>query len=71
MKHKDNPRPEKRQEFKAQIEKYISVLKKIGVSKMVTVTNDFVSDSSQSPVKLNKKTTNNFNLYHFSWKTIF
>lgn len=32
---------------------------------MVTVSNEFVSDSSQSPVKA--KPPKNFNLFHFSW----
>ena len=49
------------------IEKYIKTLKQLGITKLVTVSNDFVSDSSQSPVKLDKNTTKNFNLYHFSW----
>tara|TARA_Y100000385_G_C13021974_1_gene606609 strand:+ start:48 stop:1388 length:1341 start_codon:yes stop_codon:yes gene_type:complete len=61
MKNKNNPID------KTQIEKYIKVLKKIGVSKMVTVSNEFVSNSSQSPLKLDKMTLRNFNLYHFSW----
>ncbi|MBL6664147.1 MAG: hypothetical protein ISP71_08615 [Flavobacteriales bacterium] len=61
MKNKNNPLE------KGQIEKYISVLKKIGVSKMVTVSNDFVSDSSQSPIKLDKSISKNFDLFHFSW----
>ena len=50
---------------KDQIEKYIALCKKIGVSKMVTVSNEFVSDCTQSPVKA--KAPKNFSLYHFSW----
>lgn len=61
MKNKNNPLD------KHQIEKYIALLKKIGVTKMVTVSNDFVSDSSQSPIQFDKNTTKNFNLFHFSW----
>ena len=61
MKNKNNPLE------KPQIEKYINVLKKIGVSKMVTVSNDFVSDSSQSPIKIDRSVLKNFNLFHFSW----
>ena len=50
---------------KDQVEKYIALSKKIGVSNMVTVSNEFVADSSQSPV--NTKAPKNFNLFHFSW----
>ena len=49
---------------KEQIDRYIGLCKKIGVDKMVTVSNEFVSDSSQSPVQV--KPPKNFNLYHFS-----
>lgn len=50
---------------KEQVEKYIDLCKKIGVNKLATVSNEFVSDSSQSPV--NAKAPKNFNLLHFSW----
>ena len=50
---------------KEQIDRYIGLCKKIGIDKMVTVSNEFVSDSSQSPVQV--KPPKNFNLYHFSW----
>ncbi|TVZ57074.1 hypothetical protein OD91_2380 [Lutibacter sp. Hel_I_33_5] len=50
---------------KNQVEKYINLCKKIGVSKMATISNEFVSDSSLSPV--NAKAPRNFSLYHFSW----
>ena len=39
---------------KDQIEKYIDLCKKIGVTKLVTVSNEFVSDSSMSPVNAKK-----------------
>ena len=61
MKNKNNPLEEKT------IEKYIKTLKHIGVTKLVTVTNDFVSNSTQSPLKLDKGLLKSFNLYHFSW----
>lgn len=48
-----------------QINRYIGLSKKIGIDKMVTVSNEFVSDSSQSPVQI--KPPKNFSLYHFSW----
>ncbi len=50
---------------KTQIEKYITLSKKIGISKMVTISNEFVSNSSHSPLKL--KVPKNFSLIHFSW----
>jgi len=50
---------------KEQVERYINLCKKIGVSKMATISNEFVSDSSLSPV--NAKAPKNFNLFHFSW----
>jgi len=48
-----------------QITRYIGLSKKIGIDKMVTISNEFVSDSSQSPVQI--KPPKNFSLYHFSW----
>ena len=50
---------------KPQVEKYIGLSKKIGVNTMVTVSNEFVADSTLSPVKV--RAPKNFNLYHFSW----
>lgn len=48
-----------------QVEKYIGISKKIGVNKLVTVSNQYVADSKLSPA--NVKVPRNFNLYHFSW----
>ncbi len=48
-----------------QILKYIDLAKKLGVNKLATVSNEFVSNSSQSPINI--KTPKGFNLYHFSW----
>ena len=50
---------------KEQVEKYIDLSRKVGITKMATISNEFVSDSSQSPVKA--KSPKNFSLYHFSW----
>jgi len=50
---------------KEQVERYINLCKKIGVTKMVTISNEFVADSSQSPIKA--KVPKNFSLFHFSW----
>ena len=49
----------------SQVETYINISKKIGVNKLVTVSNQFVADSRMSPA--NVKIPRNFNLYHFSW----
>ncbi|WP_223032688.1 hypothetical protein [Hanstruepera marina] len=48
-----------------QIVSYIKDLKNIGVKSLITVSNQFVSDSSHSPV--NVKVPKNFSLHHFSW----
>jgi hypothetical protein len=50
---------------KEQVERYIELCKKVGISKMATVSNEFVSDSTQSPVKA--KAPKSFSLFHFSW----
>ncbi|MCH2232225.1 MAG: hypothetical protein MK078_17865 [Crocinitomicaceae bacterium] len=50
---------------KDQVDRYIGLSKKLGVKTMATVSNEFVSDSSMSPVKA--KAPKNFNLFHFSW----
>ena len=48
-----------------QIEKYLEVSKKLGVNSLVTVSNEFVADPSQSPLKI--KPPKAVNLFHFSW----
>lgn len=50
---------------KEQVDQYIGLCKKIGVKIMATVSNEFVSNSSHSPVKA--KAPKNFSLFHFSW----
>ncbi|GMN10389.1 hypothetical protein MTsPCn9_31450 [Croceitalea sp. MTPC9] len=50
---------------KNQVETYISVAKKLGVQTMVTVSNEFVSDPSHSPVQL--RIPKSISLYHLSW----
>ncbi|MDX2359398.1 MAG: hypothetical protein QNK23_01235 [Crocinitomicaceae bacterium] len=50
---------------KGQIESYIELAKKLKVSKMVTVSNEFVADPSHSPVKV--KPPKSITLSHFSW----
>jgi len=48
-----------------QLEKYIGLSRKIGVDKMITISNEFVSNPSQSPAKI--KVPKNFYLFHCSW----
>ena len=48
-----------------QIESYLNFAKRLGVKTLVTVSNEFVSNSSQSPLKV--KAPKNVNLFHFSW----
>lgn len=50
---------------KEQIEGYIDLSRKLKVNKLITISNEFVSDPSHSPVKL--KSTKYFSLLHFSW----
>jgi hypothetical protein len=49
----------------AQIEGYIAIAKQLGVKNMVTVSNEFVSDPTHSPIKI--KVPKQINLLHFSW----
>ncbi len=53
---------------KVQISKYVNVAKKLGISKIVTVSNQFVPDSTHSPIDI--KVPKNINLVHFSWVDI-
>lgn len=48
-----------------QIQTYIDISKKLGVQNLVTVSNEFVADSSHSPVKV--KVPKSISLFHFSW----
>ncbi|WP_139793787.1 hypothetical protein [Reichenbachiella faecimaris] len=50
---------------KNQIEKYIELAKKLRVDKLVTVSNEFVADSSLSPVAV--RLPKSISMYHFSW----
>ena len=52
-----------------QIENYITIAKKFGVDKLVTISNQFVSEPKESPIDKLKKPPS-FNLYHFSWTHI-
>ncbi|WP_298902051.1 hypothetical protein [uncultured Psychroserpens sp.] len=59
MKNKNNGIDQK------QIEDYLSISKSLKVNKLVTVSNEFVADSTHSPIKV--KVPRNISLYHFSW----
>ena len=47
-----------------QIKKYVQIAKSLKVNKVVTISNQFVSNPDQSPVKL---ATGKLNLFHLSW----
>lgn len=51
-----------------QIEKYIDLAKSCSIPRIVTVSNQFVSEPTQSPV--NVKSIKSVNQYHFSWSYI-
>ena len=48
-----------------QIQNYLDISRKLGVTKLVTISNEFVADSSHSPV--NVKVPKSVVLSHFSW----
>lgn len=50
---------------KNQVETYIGIAKKLGVQTMVTVSNEFVSDPSHSPIQI--RIPKSIALYHLSW----
>ena len=51
---------------KSQVERYMKIAKQFKINKAVTISNEFVSDSKESPIH-NIKIPRNFHLYHFSW----
>ncbi len=53
---------------KKQIEKYIDLAKKLCIPKLITISNQFVSEPTQS--LLNIKIPKNLEMYHFSWSYI-
>lgn len=50
---------------KEQISNYIGLCKKLKITKLITVSNEFVADKSLSPLDI--KVPRNFELIHFSW----
>lgn len=51
-----------------QVKRYIELAKKLGIDKLVTVSNQFVTSSRYSP--FNMKCPSDFNLFHLSWHYI-
>ena len=54
---------------KDQIDRYIKIAKTFGIPKMVTVSNEFVSEPTQSPLGT-KRLPKTVDLYHLSWQFI-
>jgi len=54
---------------KDQVDRYLKVAKTFGVPKMITVSNEFVSEPTQSPLGA-KKLPKGVELYHLSWQFI-
>jgi len=52
----------------AQVESYIAITKKLGVGTMVTVSNEFVSNPSNSPINI--RVPKSITMYHLSWTYI-
>ena len=52
----------------AQVEAYINIATEWGIDKLITVSNEFVLNAKQTPLKF--KIPKAFNLYHFSWTDI-
>jgi len=50
-----------------QVERYIKIAKQLKVKSLLTISNQFVSNPEQTPLKLK---TGKFNLFHFSWSHI-
>ncbi|MEL6306083.1 MAG: hypothetical protein AAFQ20_15025, partial [Bacteroidota bacterium] len=51
-----------------QVESYIAIAKKLGVGTMVTVSNEFVSNPSNSPINI--RVPKSITMYHLSWTYI-
>ena len=50
---------------KEQIEKYIKIAKNYNVPRLITISNQYVSEPSQFPINI--KPPKSINLYHYSW----
>lgn len=54
----------------AQLEKYIELCNELGINKLVTITNQLTSNSSQAPFYFKVNKNSKFNLIHFSWEYV-
>jgi hypothetical protein len=52
---------------KNQIERYLDIAKAQGINAVVTISNQFVATSTQSPCEINKQKLKKVSLYHWSW----
>lgn len=52
----------------SQIERYTLIAKELSIPRILTVSNQFVSESTQSPLSV--KNTKSLSYYHFSWSYI-
>ena len=55
---------------KEQIERYVSLAKDLKIPRIITVSNEFVSEPTQTPILDLKKPPKSVNLYHLSWSYI-
>lgn len=53
---------------KKQIDKYLSIAKDLGIPKIITVSNEFVAEPTQTPLHI--KSPKDIQMYHFSWSYI-
>ncbi len=53
-----------------QVEAYLEIAKNNGIDAVITVSNQFVSKPSQSPVCVSQKLLNKVDLFHWSWMSV-
>lgn len=52
-----------------QIEQYLSIARELSIPKLITISNEFVSEPSQTPINL-KKVPKSVDVYHLPWQYI-
>ena len=52
-----------------QIEQYLGIAKDLNIPKLITISNEFVSEPTQSPLNL-KRSPKGVDVYHLSWQFI-
>ena len=55
---------------KDQIDRYLQIANGLGFDAMLTISNEIVADSTESPVKIDKRRTRKVRLAHVSWSRI-